>query len=123
MSELPVIVLVPDVHGEVERAAEKLRGTGLRNPMVYVQSLHDMVAWGVVHARDIAFLIMHADTCRERVALPLPAYPAFAVESVDGRLMASIWPSPGARATPLAPFDAPGVVRSLQRLGLRWLVI
>ena len=125
--ELPVVVLVRDAHGAVERAAERLRQTGLRNPMVHLRHLDDLGAWQAEHAGGIAFLILHAEVCQplDEGSMPpdLPSYPAFAVETVDGRLMASILPSPGALATPRAPFDAPGMVRSLHRLGLRWLVV
>jgi len=127
MSELPVVILVPDECGDVETAAERLRDTGLRNPMVQVRSLDDLAARQRVHPMEMAFLIVHADICREfgggDAGTCLPVYPAFAVETVDRRLMASIWLSPDAAATPPVPFDAPAVVRSLQRLGLRWLVI
>ncbi|MBT2118676.1 hypothetical protein KK141_10505 [Dyella sp. LX-66] len=127
MSDLPVVMLVCDARGDVERAAEQLRGMGLRNPLVHLHSLGDIAAWRSGHRTDIAFLILHADACRrsgESEATPkLPAYPAFAVETVGGRLMASLWPSPDAGAAPRAPFDAPAVVRALHRLGLHWMVL
>jgi len=127
MSELPVVMLVPDAHGEVERAAQRLREAGLRNPMVHLRSLDDLAPWRRQHPWEIAFLIVPAESCSEYLAgdaaRPLPSYPVFALHSIGGRLMASVWSSPGAGAASPVPFDARGVVRSLHKLGLRWLVI
>jgi hypothetical protein len=127
MSELPVVVLVQDEHGDVERAAERLRGAGMRNPMVHLRNLCELAEWRTGRPWEIAFLIVHADACHEldtgEMPPLLPAYPAFAVHSTDGRLMASTWLSPGTRGTTPRPFDASTVMRSLQALGLRWLVV
>lgn len=127
MSDLPVVVLVCDAGGDVERAAEQLRRTGLRNPLVHLRSVDDLAAWRSGRREEIAFLILHADACRSfgegEAMAKLPAYPAFAVETVGDRLMASLWTSPGTGAAPRALFDAPAVVRSLHRLGLHWLVL
>jgi len=45
MSELPVVVLVQDEHGDVERAAERLRAAGMRNPMVHLRNLCELAEW------------------------------------------------------------------------------
>lgn len=127
MSELPVVILVSDARGEVERAASRLHDAGLRNAMIRVRDLDDLVAWKAQHASEIAFVIVHAAACRgfgESGMVPeLPVYPAFAVELIDGHLMASVWRSPGVAASRPVPFDAPALVRSLPRIGLRWLVV
>lgn len=128
MQDLPVVVLVHDAKGDVDRAASRLRDTGLRNPMVHARGLDDLTAWRSRHPREIAFMIVHADACREAAggdadAPRLPVYPAFVVESLEGRLMASMWLSPGTASMPPTPFDAHAVVRSLHMLGLRWLVV
>ena len=127
MYELPVVVLVRDEHGDVERAAERLRGAGMRNPMVHVRNLRDLAEWRSGYPWEIAFLIAHAEACREleasRDPALLPACPVFAVHSMEGRLMATLWSSTGARGTPPRPFDAATVVRSLHALGLRWLLV
>lgn len=127
MSELPVVILVHDAHGDVERAAERLRRAGLRNPMVHVQSLDELRAWQAHYPWEIAFLIVHVDACGTvgagEAPPVLPAYPAFMVACIDGRLMASTCLSPEAKTTMPAPFDASALVRSLQKLGLRWLVL
>jgi hypothetical protein len=128
MHDLPVVVLVHDARGDVERAAGRLRDAGLRNPMMHARCLEDLATWRAAHPREIAFLIVHAQTCREAGgeaggASRLPVYPAFVVETVDNRLMASMWLSPGVAGMPPTPFDAHAVVRSLHLLGLRWLVV
>ena len=127
MYELPVVVLVRDEHGDVERAAERLRGAGMRNPLVHVRDLRDLSEWQERHPREIAFLIVHAAACRglgtDEDPPPLPAYPAFVVHRMEGRLMATLWSSCGARGTTAKPFDAATVMRSLHALGLRWLVV
>lgn len=126
MQDLPIVALVHDEKGDVDRAAGRLRETGLRNPMVHTRGLDDLTTWRSRHPGEIAFMIVHADTCREAgdgAAASLPVYPAFVVESVEGRLMASMWLSPGAAGMPPTPFDAHAVVRSLHMLGLRWLVV
>lgn len=128
MHDLPLVVLVHDAKGDVERAASRLRDTGLRNPMVHVRGLDDLTVWRARHPHEIAFMIVHAQTCREAgigadVAPRLPVYPAFVVETLDRRLMASMWLSPGVAGMPPTPFDAHAVVRSLHLLGLRWLLV
>lgn len=127
MHELPVVILLSDARGDVERAASRLRDTGLRNPMIHLRGLDDLLAWQAGYTGEIAFLIMHADTRREMdqgdAAPRLPVYPVFAVQTIDSRLMAAVWLSPGAAAIGPVPFDAPAVVRSLPRIGLHWLVI
>ncbi|WNL44104.1 hypothetical protein RKE25_11750 [Dyella sp. BiH032] len=128
MQELPIVALVHDEKGDVERAAGRLRATGLRNPMVHTRGLDDLTAWHTRHAGEIAFMIVHADTCRaagdgDGAVARLPVYPAFVVETVEGRLMASMRLSPGVTGMPATPFDAHTVVRSLHMLGLRWLVV
>ena len=64
MYELPVVVLVRDEHGDVERAAERLRGAGMRNPLVHVRDLRDLSEWQERYPREIAFLIVHAGAWR-----------------------------------------------------------
>ena len=129
MQDLPIVALVHDEKGDVERAASRLRETGLRNPMVHTRGLEDLKTWRSRHPGEIAFMIVHADTCRDAGegmadgGPRLPVYPAFVVESVEGRLMASMWLAPGAAGMPPTPFDAHAVVRSLHMLGLRWLVV
>jgi hypothetical protein len=127
MSDLPVVILINDERGEVELAASRLHGTGLRNAMIRVRDLDDLVAWRTNHTGEIAFLIMHADArhpFKSGGPSPrLPVYPAFAVRVAEGRLMASVWLSPGAAAIGPVPFDAPNLVRSLPRIGLHWLVV
>jgi hypothetical protein len=127
MSDLPVVILIDDERGEVELAASRLQDTGLRNAMIRVRDLDDLVAWHAQHSGQIAFLIMHADTCRplkqSEPSLRLPVYPAFAVRVAEGRLMASVWWAPGTAAIGPVPFDAPNLVRSLPRIGLHWLVV
>lgn len=127
MRELPLVVLIHDTQGEVERAASRLRDAGLRNPMVHLRTLAEFSPWRTHNASEIAFLIVHGGVWREEgldeTEARLPAYPAFVVDIIGGRLMASMRLAPGAAAVAPMPFDAHAVVRSLHVLGLRWLVV
>lgn len=128
MHDLPTVVLVQDEQGDVERAAGRLRDAGLRNPMMQLRTLNELAVWRAHHAVEIAFLIVHAGVWRalediEDAAARLPAYPAFVVETISGRLMASVRLAPGTAAVAPMPFDAHAVMHSLHALGLRWLVV
>ena len=127
MRDLPIVVLVHDANGDVERAAGRLRDAGLRNPMAQLRTLDELAAWRSHNAAEIAFLIVRAGVWREagldESEAWLPAYPAFVVESSGGRLIASMRLAPGSAAVAPMPFDAHAVMRSLHALGLRWLVV
>ena len=127
MRDLPVVVLVHDTLGDVERAAGRLRDAGLRNPMAQLRSLGEFATWRAHNTGEIAFLIVHAgiwrDTGQCEAQERLPAYPAFVVETIGNRLMASMRLAPGSASVAPMPFDAHAVMRSLHALGLRWLVV